>query len=372
MTIKGKKPHKMKSTASCSKSIRLLPPKQSSGIPASAKELTHSKINPKEQFPIVGIGASTGGLTAFAAFFSGMPAITDPNMAFVLVQQLASDHKSILPGLIQRYTRMQVSEVEDGMEVRPNCVYIIPPGRDMAFLDGSLKLLEPSTPRDQRLPIDFFFRSLARDQRERAICIVLSGAGSDGTLGIRAVKGEGGMTMAQSPNTTKYAGMPRSAITTGLIDHVLPPAKMAAQLMVHATRASHEPVRKNARLGKLSLRELTEQALLLQMAPTGALVNSLGDILYLHGRTGMYLDPTPGEAVVNNILEMAREGLRHELASALHNTSTSQETSHRTGLRVNNNGVCIRVNLTISPMITGPSRSTQVPLYLVILEEVAV
>ena len=153
---------------------------------------------PTSAFPIVGIGASAGGLAAFEAFFSGMPAATDPGMAFVLVQHLAPDHKSILADLIRRYTRMQVFEVEDGMTVQINCAYIIPPNRDMAFLNGTLQLLEPVAPRGQRLPIDFFFRSLAQDQGERAIGIVLSGTGSDGTLGVRAIKGEGGMVMAQT------------------------------------------------------------------------------------------------------------------------------------------------------------------------------
>ena len=150
-------------------------------------------------FPVVGIGASAGGLAAFEAFFSGMPADTDPGMAFVLVQHLAPDHKSILTDLVRRYTRMQVFEVEDGMAVAPNCAYIIPPNRDMAFLNGTLQLLEPTAPRGQRLPIDFFFRSLAQDQRERAIGIVLSGTGSDGTLGVRAIKGEGGMVDGAEP-----------------------------------------------------------------------------------------------------------------------------------------------------------------------------
>jgi two-component system, chemotaxis family, CheB/CheR fusion protein len=153
-------------------------------------------------FPVVGIGASAGGLAAFEAFFSGMPADTDPGMAFVLVQHLAPDHKSILSELIKRYTRMQVFEVVDGMAVKPNCTYIIPPNRDMALLNGTLQLLEPAAPRGHRLPIDFFFRSLAQDQRERAIGIVLSGTGSDGTQGVRAIKGEGGMAMAQNPKST--------------------------------------------------------------------------------------------------------------------------------------------------------------------------
>jgi len=188
-------------------------------------------------FPIVGIGASAGGLAAFEAFFSGMPADTDPGMAFVLVQHLAPDHKSILTELVKRYTRMQVFEVADGMAVKPNCTYIIPPNRDMALLNGTLQLLEPGAPRGQRLPIDFFFRSLAQDQRERAICIVLSGTGSDGTQGVRAVKGEGGMAMAQEPKSTEYDGMPRSAIATGLMDYVLPAAEMPAQLIAYVAHA---------------------------------------------------------------------------------------------------------------------------------------
>ena len=192
---------------------------------------------PAAGFPIVGIGASAGGLAAFEAFFSGMPADAEPGMAFVLVQHLAPDHKSILTDLVRRYTRMQVFEVEDGMAVRPNCTYIIPPNRDMALLNGALQLLAPSSPRGQRQPIDFFFRSLAQDQHERAICIVLSGTGSDGTLGVRAVKGEGGIVMVQEPASAEYDGMPRSVLGTGLADYQLPPAGMPAQLISYAARA---------------------------------------------------------------------------------------------------------------------------------------
>jgi two-component system CheB/CheR fusion protein len=192
------------------------------------------------RFPIVGIGASAGGLAAFEAFFSAMPDPPETDMAFVLVQHLAPDHKSMLTDLVKRYTSMQVIEVEDGMRVEPGCAYIIPPNRDMAFLNGALHLFEPGAPRGLRLPIDFFFRSLAQDQGDRAICIVLSGTGSDGTLGIRAVKGEGGIVMAQTPESTSYDGMPRSAIATGLVDFVLAPEKMPAQLVAYATRAFDE------------------------------------------------------------------------------------------------------------------------------------
>jgi two-component system CheB/CheR fusion protein len=188
-------------------------------------------------FPIVGIGASAGGLAAYEAFFSGLPTDHETGMAFVIVQHLSPDHKSILSDLIKRYARMQVDEVQDGMLVEPNHVYIIPPNHDMTLEDGTLRLLPPAEARGQRLPIDFFFRSLAREQAERAICVVLSGSGSDGTLGARAVKGEGGMVMAQEPSTTEHDGMPRSVIGTGLVDYVLPPAEMPSQLVVYARHA---------------------------------------------------------------------------------------------------------------------------------------
>ena len=626
-------------------------------------------------FPIVGIGASAGGLAAFEAFFSGMPIDVDPDMAFVLVQHLAPDHKSILADLIQRYTRLEVFEVEDGMVVKPNCAYIIPPNRDMAFMNGTLQLLDPSAPRGQRLPIDFFFRSLAHDQHERAICIVLSGTGSDGTLGVRAIKGEGGMVMVQNPESTEYDGMPRSAIATGMVDFELPPAEMPAQLIAYVGQAfgtlprlaaasvssnenalkkifvllrsqtghdfsgykpstinrrierrmavqqietidryikylqqspgevdalfhdlligvtsffrdteafqslegkviprlfadklagsvirvwtpgcstgeeaysiaillqeymetmklshtvqifatdidsqaiatarngiypasiaadvSHErltrfftaetdssvfrihksirdmmvfseqdiikdppfsrldliscrnlliymngnlqkkliplfhyvlnpggilflgtsetigefidlfatfdrklkiyqrkevvktlqhaalgrylpprmaldasppqvPDKKAGTAGKPSLRELTEQTLMEQVAPTAILVNKRGDILYLHGRTGMYLELGPGETGINNILRMAREGLRHVLTAALNKVSRSKEPVRHPGLRVKTNGDYTKVNLTIRPVSADPAAKTETPLYLVILEE---
>ncbi len=188
-------------------------------------------------FPIVGIGASAGGLAAFEAFFLAMTNTSTSGMAFVVVQHLAPDHKSILSELIRRYTRMKVFEAEDGMVVEPDCTYIIPPNHDMAFLNGALQLLEPAAPRGHRLPIDFFFRSLAQDQRARAIGIVLSGTGSDGTEGIRAIKAEGGMVMAQSFDSTEYDGMPRSAVATGMVDYVLPPAEMPAQLAAYVGHA---------------------------------------------------------------------------------------------------------------------------------------
>ena len=164
-------------------------------------EISHQK------FPIVGIGASAGGLAAFETFFSQMPADSSPGMAFVLVQHLARDHKSILAELIRRYTSMQVFDVVDDLTVEANCAYIIPPNRDMSLSGGKLHLFEPTSARGVRLPIDFFFRSLAQDQHENAICVILSGTGSDGSLGVRAIKGEGGMVMVQTPESAEYDGM---------------------------------------------------------------------------------------------------------------------------------------------------------------------
>lgn len=192
-------------------------------------------------FPIVGIGASAGGLAAFEAFFAGMPADVDPGMAFVLVQHLAPDHKSLLPELLSRCTRLPVLEVVDGVVVRPNCIYVTPPAHDVSLVSGTLHLLEPSEPRGQRLPIDSFFRSLAADQGSHAIGIVLTGTGSDGTEGVRAIKAEGGMVIAQSTASTEFDGMPRSAIATGLVDYELPPTAMAAQLIAYVAQAFDTP-----------------------------------------------------------------------------------------------------------------------------------
>ncbi len=661
-----------KKTRTPSYAAVVIPPKDREADLVGLSALMESQ--PSKEFLIVGIGASAGGLGAFEAFLSGLPSDSDPGMAFVLVQHLAPDHKSLLTDLIRRYTPMRVFEVEDGMAVQPNCTYIIPPSRDMAFLNGALHLLEPSAPRGQRLPIDFFFRSLAQDQHERAIGIVLSGTGSDGTLGLRAIKGEGGMVMAQNPESTEFDGMPRSAIATGLVDYVLPPAEMPAQLMAYATHAigylpraastrvprtenslrkifillraqtghdfslykpstihrrierrmavhqidsldgytqylqqtpaevealfrdlligvtnffrdpeafraleqevvpklfagkapgaivrvwsagcstgeeayslaillqehmetlkqsytvqvfatdidsqaiataraglypssiaadvsperlarffkaepesggyrihkgirdmlifSEQDVIKDPPFSKLDLlscrnlliymgeglqkkliplfhyalrpdgflflgtsetvgdfgdlfgvldrklklyqrkedvhgtqrtalsrfpqpmrameteprpptgktpvkpplRELTEQALLQQTAKAGALVNGQGDILYLHGRTGMYLEHPPGEAGIINILKMAREGLQRDLTTALQKAARVKEIVRRPGLRVKTNGHFTVVDLSVCPVAPGQASAPEAPLYLVILEEAA-
>lgn len=181
---------------------------------------------------IVGMGGSAGSFDAFERFFRSMP--VDSGLAFVLVPHLDPDHKGMMPQLLQRMTAMRVREAEDGMQVRANSVYVIPPNRDLSILHGTLQLLEPGRPRGLRMPIDYFFRQLADDQRERAICVILSGMGTDGTLGLKAVKERFGMAMVQDVDSAQFDGMPRSAVETGLADFVAPPDELPERLLGYA------------------------------------------------------------------------------------------------------------------------------------------
>ncbi len=203
----------------------------------ATKKILAVPQTPFIRFPIVGIGASAGGLAAFEAFFTSIPVNTDLGIAFVLVQHLAPEHKSLLAEIIQRYTSMPVCEVKDGEIVQPNYVYVIPPNCNMALQGNALRLFNISKADKSRLSIDFFFRSLAQEQHERAIGIILSGAGSDGTQGVRLIKEECGMVMAQSPESIEFDSMPSSAIATGLVDYVLPIAEMAGKLIHYITHA---------------------------------------------------------------------------------------------------------------------------------------
>ena len=180
-------------------------------------------------FPIVGIGASAGGLQAFEDFFANMDSNT--GMAFVVVTHLHPGHVSALPELIAKCTSMEVLTIKDGMMVRQNCIYLIPPGVNLAIFNRSLHLTKPYGAHSTQLPIDFFFRSLAEDQKDKAIGIIMSGTGTDGTLGMRAIKGESGMIMVQNLKSARFSGMPQSAIDTGLVDYTLPPGRMAKELV---------------------------------------------------------------------------------------------------------------------------------------------
>ena len=181
---------------------------------------------------IVGIGASAGGLEAFKAFFAHMP--VDGELAFVLVQHLAPDHTSLLAELVGRSTTMPVLEATHGMRVEARHVYVIPPNATLTIADGVLQVCKPAPPREHRWPINTFFTSLAEDQGDCAVCVVLAGTGNDGAQGLRAVKDHGGLALAQSGfDHEAMTGMPANAVATGLVDAVMPVSDMPARLLAY-------------------------------------------------------------------------------------------------------------------------------------------
>jgi two-component system CheB/CheR fusion protein len=196
------------------------------GDPAEPKENT---------FPVVGIGASAGGIEALQRFFSNMPA--DSGMAFVVILHLSPEHESTLPELIQNRTSMSVAQVTEAVKVEPNHVYVIPPNKSLVMSDGSIRLTEPERDRGRHVTIDLFLRTLAEAYGKDAVCIILSGSGADGTLGLKRVKENGGTAVVQDPSDAEYQDMPRSAIDTGLADLILPVAQMPEKLVAFRQRA---------------------------------------------------------------------------------------------------------------------------------------
>jgi two-component system, chemotaxis family, CheB/CheR fusion protein len=195
-----------------------------------------AKKNSRDKFYIAGIGASAGGLDAFERFFKNMP--PNSGIGFVLLSHLDPDHASMMPEILKKSTRMPTLQSEDGMQVKPDHVYVIPPNKYMVIFKGTLQLSSPPEPRGLRMPVDYFFHSLAEDQGDRAICVILSGSGMDGTAGLKAIHTAGGLSLVQDPETAAYDGMPRSAISTGLADYVLPVEKMPARMIEYITLAS--------------------------------------------------------------------------------------------------------------------------------------
>ena len=192
-------------------------------------ESTKTVNTKKDMFPIVGIGASAGGLEAMELFFGNMPA--NSGMAFVVIQHLDPNHKGIMPELLQRITKMKVITVTDRLKIKPNSVYVIPPNKSMSILNGALHLFEPIETRGLRLPVDFFFRSLADDRHEQSIGIILSGMGSDGSMGLKAIKEKVGLVLVQEPATAKFDSMPISAIEAVTVDIVAPANELPAKLL---------------------------------------------------------------------------------------------------------------------------------------------
>ena len=188
----------------------------------------------KVVFPIVGLGASAGGLEALEQFLKHVP--QNSGLAFVIVQHLDPTSKGFMSELLQRASGLRVVQVKDRTPVEPDCVYVIPPNKDMSILHGVLHLLAPTSPRGLRLPIDFFFRSLAQDQQEHSVGVILSGMGSDGTLGVRAIKEKAGVVLVQEPATAKFDSMPRSAIDAGLADIVAPVEELPGKILAYLQR----------------------------------------------------------------------------------------------------------------------------------------
>jgi two-component system, chemotaxis family, CheB/CheR fusion protein len=194
---------------------------------AAKAEPRASSERPAVAFPIVGVGASAGGLEAFRELLRTLP--TDTGMAFVLVQHLDPDHESALTQLLAKTTALSVREVANNVAVKPNHVYVIPRNTSLSITRGVLHLQTRELTRGIHRPIDLFFESLAQDQHENAIGVILSGTATDGTLGLEAVKAEGGITFAQD-ESAKYDSMPRSAIAAGCVDFVLKPEDIAKEL----------------------------------------------------------------------------------------------------------------------------------------------
>jgi len=180
-------------------------------------------------FFVVGIGASAGGLRALEEFFENMPA--DSGAAFVVIQHLSPDFKSLMKELLERYTKMKVYRVEDGMVLKPNCIYLIPPGTNLVVQERKLYFQAQDRNRPKpNFPIDIFLQSLAEDVTDRAVGIILSGSGSDGSEGLRLLNENGGIAMSQDPSTAEFDGMPNSAIATRLVDRVGSPQQLAEVL----------------------------------------------------------------------------------------------------------------------------------------------
>jgi two-component system CheB/CheR fusion protein len=205
--------------------------KKTDSHPHSAEqELRDEQPGAAEQtFPVVGVGASAGGLDAFTKLLKNLPANT--GMAFVLIQHLDPKHVSLLPELLARATAMPVVEISDGTRIAPNHVYVMPPNYSLAMLHGVLHLMPRPDEHGKHLPIDDFLRSLAEDRQSNAIGVILSGTASDGTLGMKAIKAEGGITFAQSEDSAEYDGMPHSAIAAGHVDFVLAPEDIGKELV---------------------------------------------------------------------------------------------------------------------------------------------
>lgn len=206
-------------------------------VSPQAQEQNQAEANENAvDFPIVAIGASAGGLGAFETFFGNLP--DQPGMAFVLIQHLDPNHESELAEILQNHTKMPVTQAENRDTIQVNRVYVIPPGQSLSIENHTLHLSEPEEPRGRRAPIDLFFRSLADAQGENAVCVIFSGTGGDGSVGLKRIKERGGVVLVQSPEDAEYEGMPRNAIKTGMADMSAPVGELAQKLIEYRRSAA--------------------------------------------------------------------------------------------------------------------------------------
>src|SRR4051812_25474238 len=195
----------------------------------NARNGAEKRRDPNQPAAVIGLGASAGGIAPLQQFFGDMK--PDTGLAFVVVMHLSPEFESQLASVIQQKTRMPVIQVSESVKVRPNHVYVIPPNNQLRFTDSTLELLPPQKQLGRRVTIDLFFRTLAQAYGQRAVCVILSGTDSDGVIGLKHVRAQGGLTIVQDPNEAEFDSMPASAVSTGMVDWVLPVSQMAAKLV---------------------------------------------------------------------------------------------------------------------------------------------
>jgi two-component system CheB/CheR fusion protein len=208
---------------------RVLDPAASETTSENARNGAQKRRDPNEPMAVVGLGASAGGIAPLQQFFGDMD--PESGLAFVVVMHLSPDHESNLASILQLRTSMPVTQVNEGVKVQPNHVYVIPPNHQLTFEDSTLHLLPPQQPLGRRVTIDLFFRTLAQAYGQRAVCVILSGTDSDGVIGLKHIRAQGGLSIVQDPNEAEHESMPSTAISTGMVDWVLPVEKMAPKLM---------------------------------------------------------------------------------------------------------------------------------------------
>ncbi|CAN5434135.1 hypothetical protein BH18VER1_BH18VER1_08400 [soil metagenome] len=208
---------------------QILDPAATDKTVENARNGAGKRRDPNQPSAVIGIGASAGGIAVLQQFFGDMS--PESGLAFVVVMHLAPDHESNLHKILQNHTRMPVTQVNEPVRVQPNNVYVIAPNKQLTFTDGTLELIEPRNAAARRVTIDLFFRTLAQSYGQRAVCIVLSGTDSDGVIGLKHIRAQGGVTIAQDPNEAEHDSMPVTAISTGMVDWVLPVAQMAPKLL---------------------------------------------------------------------------------------------------------------------------------------------